>query len=153
VGSNPTPSALYPRLAGPGVHLSRNGVSLMGVSINAHVYDQAALVDEINSFVNNHGGIREGALLPDEWLEKVGNEYGLLIDGKFIVVWNEYHEDYNPATTFLGDVVKYYFPETDEDDYDFWSSNYTTIDGGVEDVLGSVFEEEFGYEGKFIDDE
>lgn len=127
----------------------------MGVSIDAHVYDQAKLVDEINSFVNNHGGVREGALLPDEWLEKVGNEYGLLIGGKFIVVWNEYYEEYNPASTFLNDVVKYYFPHNvrNEDyDYDFWAASYSTIDGGVEDVLGSLFPEEFGYEGKFEDE-
>lgn len=140
----------------------------MGVSINLHVYQRDRLVADILKFVKDEGGIREGALIPHDFLEKVGPEFGILTDKQFLVVWNEYYEDYNPCSNFLQAVDQYYFPGRDEDatppeEYTkatgreyyntFWSSAYDTESEGANasEILGELFPDEFGYEGKFSD--
>lgn len=139
----------------------------MGVSINLRVYPLASLVDEIDKFVLEEGGYREGALSPTEFLIKVGDEFGRLTSDEFMVVWNEYYENYNPASNFLTAVDDYYFPERRDREegegvpesykngqgyYDtFWTNKYTTYSEGANaaDVLEGVFEDEFGYDGTF----
>lgn len=140
----------------------------MGVSISLHVYDKDKLVKSIDDFVQQEGGYREGAHRADSFLELVGNEFGRLTPTEFHVVWNDYYKDYNPAANFLHAVDKYFFPERDEDDeppqeymdktgrrsYNtFWSSDYKTYSEGANasEVLSDLFEDEFGYEGKFSD--
>lgn len=132
----------------------------MGVSINLHVYDKDRLVTEIDEYVKKEGGYREGAHRADSFLTLVADSFGLLTPTQFLVVWNEYYEDYNPASNFLNAVDKYYFPERNEDNAldggwweSFWADSYSTCSGGAnaDEVLGDLFPEEFGYEGKFAD--
>lgn len=143
----------------------------MGVSINLHIYPVESLVREIDQFVMEEGGYREGALPAREFLSKVGNEFGRLTTDEFLVVWNEYYEDYNPASNFLSAVDDYYFPERRDHDkedrvpedykdgqgyYDtFWADTYTTCSEGANasEILEAVFPEEFGWDGKFTRDE
>lgn len=122
----------------------------MGVSINLHVYDVPLLLADMDKYVADNGGLREGALPPRQFFDKIAEYFGPVVDGKFYVIWNEYYEEYNPASNFLSIVDRYYFPE-DEDDWDFWSSAYSTESEGVsaKEVLSDVFEDEFGYKGKF----
>lgn len=122
----------------------------MGCSINLHVYPVASLLKDIEEFVEESGGRREGALPPREFFSKVADQFGEVADGKFYVVWNEYYEDYNPAINFLKIIQEYYFPNQDTD---FWADDYETISEGANahEILSDLFEDEFGYEGKFSD--
>lgn len=124
----------------------------MGVSINIHVYPLGKLLNAIEEHVESNGGYRKGALPARQWFMKVAPEFGIVADGKFYALWSEVFEDYNAASQFLGAVDQYYFPGYDDDDeYDtFWSDDYETAGGAnALDVLESLFEDEFGYEGKF----
>lgn len=138
----------------------------MGVSIDIHVYDRAKLVADIDKYVKQEGGYREGAIPADDFLTAVGNEFGRLTPTEFLVLWNEYYEEYNSGSNFLNAVDRYYFPERDEDSvppdsykdgkgyYDtFWSDGYGYIHGNTcEEVLSGVFPDEFGEEGNFTDE-
>lgn len=138
----------------------------MGISIDLHVYPRATLERDIEKFVVQEGGFREGAVPPERFLSLVGNHFGELTADEFYVIWNEYYEDYNPASNFLQAVQQYYFPDREphavaDEEYkqrtgreyydDFYPNNYQTYSGGAnaDEVLGEVFEDEFGYEGKF----
>lgn len=128
----------------------------MGVSINLHVYNKDRLVSDIDRYVVKNGGYREGAHRPDSFLELVGPEFGVVTADKFMVVWNEYYEEYNPASNFLEAVDHYYFPnheqlgEESENGYwdTFWSDAYSTESEGNQalDVLETVFPAEFDWE-------
>jgi len=121
----------------------------MGVSIDVHVYEVGRLLSDIEKYVEENGGYREGALPVRQWFLKVSPEFGAVADGKFYTLWNDYYEDYSAAAEFLSAVDMYYFPE--KDDWDtFWSDAYDTIEGAnASEVLSELFPEEFGYEGKF----
>lgn len=136
----------------------------MGVSINLHVYQVPPLVREIDKFVMEEGGYREGALSPHKFLSAVGDEFGRLTTDEFLVVWNEYYDNYNPAYNFIKAVDDYYFPERKEQDevpesykngqgyYDtFWGGDYEIYSEGAnaDEILEAVFPEEFGYDGTF----
>lgn len=126
----------------------------MGVSIDIHVYNLDTLLPDIEKHVEDNGGYREGAIPVRQWFLKVSPEFGIVADGKFYTLWNEYFEDYNAASQFLEAVDMYYFPERDEDEHDgFWCSGYETVSGAnAHEVLESLFEDEFGEEGKFTDE-
>lgn len=121
----------------------------MGLSINIHIYPLGALLNAIEEHVEANGGYRQGALPVRQWFTKVAPEFGVVADGKFYTLWSEASEDYNAAAQFLMAVDMYYFPG--EDLYDtFWSDDYEWAGGAnAGEVLGSLFEDEFGYEGKF----
>lgn len=123
----------------------------MGVSIDIHVYPLGTLLNSIEKHVEDEGGYREGALPVRQWFMKVAPEFGVVADGKFYTLWSEVFEDYNAAAQFLNAVDRYYFPEYDEEKYDtFWCDDYETAGGAnAQEVLRSLFEDEFGYEGKF----
>lgn len=133
----------------------------MGVNISLHVHQVETLLNEIEEHIEKNGGYREGALPVREWFLKVAPEFGVVEGNKFLVVWNEYYEVYNPASNFLKVVDDYFFPnheelgeESERGWWDgFWSSNYTTESEGVNssEILAELFPEEFGYEGKFSD--
>lgn len=120
----------------------------MGVSINTHVYRVDRLLRSVEEFISENGGYREGALPAREFFMKVYNEFGAVDDNKFYVLWNEYYDEYSPASNFLIIIQEYYFPGQDTE---FWSDDYDTLPGGVSysEVLSELFEDEFGYEGKF----
>lgn len=131
----------------------------MGVSINLHVYKVDQLLNDIEEYLEHEGGRRPDSLPPRQWFMKVAESFGALENGKFFVVYNEYYEDYNPCSNFLQAVDKYYFPTRSEDEppeedgywETFWSDSYETCSGGVNylEALEILFEDEFGYEGKF----
>lgn len=100
----------------------------MGVSINAHVYDVKELVQNIE-----HTKTKATDLTPGQFLEKVAPEYGAILGDKFVVIWNDYFDEYNPAVKFLNIVGRYFGIE------DFWSSSYDRIEGAVEDE--SIYEQ------------
>jgi len=134
----------------------------MGVSIGLHVYDKDRLVKDIDAHVRKNGGYREGAHRADSFLELVGPKFGVVTADKFMVVWNEYYEDYNPGSNFLSAVDDYYFPdheklgeESDDGYWDgFWSDAYSTKSEGAtsSEVLEEVFPAEFDWEtGTLVD--
>ena len=128
----------------------------MGVSIHGDHIRVGEVIRQIDAYVKKNGGYREGALPADEFFDKVATDFGAVLDQHFVLVYNEYYEDYNPSYNFDRAVSLYYFPYVDlDEDYDkhFDLENTTYFGGGAnaEEVVSAVFEEEFGDEGKFSD--
>lgn len=128
----------------------------MGVSIHGDAVKVSEVISQIENYVDKMGGVREGALNPVEFFEKAGPQFGIILDDHFVLVYNEYYEDYNPSYNFDRAVSLYYFPYVDVDeDYDkHFSLTGTTYFGGganADEVISDLFEDEFGYEGKFAD--
>ena len=112
----------------------------MGVAIDNHVYDYFYLVHEIQKLIDEEPDrIKEGRTL-DEFVEKVMPEFGYRSGDKFIVLWNEYYEDYNSGTEFLRAVGLYFGFE------DVWFDKYETFGGAnayevLAEVIGDDFDE------------
>jgi hypothetical protein len=128
----------------------------MGVSIHGSAYVLADVVDQIDKYVKENGGYRDNALSAYDFLHKVAPEFGAIIDSHFVTVYNEYYEDYNPAYEFTKAVSTYYFPYVDIDEdfdksFDLKNSIYFSGGASADEVLDDLFEDEFGYEGKFSD--
>lgn len=126
----------------------------MGVSIHGDGYLVDQVVKDIDAFVQNHGGYRDGALRPREWFNKVAGSFGLVLDKWFLTVYNEYYEDYNPERQFVKAVEQYYFPNYDEEtnewlDFDLTSRIYFGGGANASEILADKFDNEFGYEGTF----
>jgi hypothetical protein len=128
----------------------------MGVSIHGSAYSVDYLVVEINKFVVENGGYREGALDPRSLIHIIGPEFGLILGDKFITVQNEYYEDYNPDYEFTVAIREYYFPHYDRenDNLELSFEQYIYFGGGAsaDEVLDNIFPDEFGYEGKFYNE-
>jgi hypothetical protein len=128
----------------------------MGVSIHGSAYSIDHLVVEINKFVTDNGGYREGALDPRSLIVIIGSKFGLILEDKFITVYNEYYEDYNPDYEFSAAIKEYYFPnhDSEDDSLELYFDEYIYFGGGANagEVLGDIFEDEFGYEGKFYNE-
>lgn len=128
----------------------------MGVSIHGDAFEVSKVIAQIEDYVEKQGGLREGALNPVAFLEEAGPQFGIILGDHFVLVYNEYYEDYNPSYNFDRAVSIYYFPHVDVDeDYDkhFSLEGGTYFGGGAnaEEVLSGLFEDEFGDEGKFSD--
>lgn len=128
----------------------------MGVSIHGDAYALVDVIDQIDNYVKKNGGYRENALSAYEFFYKVAPEFGTILDSHWATVYNDCYEDYNSEYEFTKAVSSYYFPYVDiDEDYDksFDLDNSTYFSGGAnaEEVLNDLFEEEFGYEGKFSD--
>lgn len=133
----------------------------MGVSIHGEAYKVSDVISQITAFVEENGGRREDALPPAQFFAKVAPEFGLIIGDTFVTVWNEYYDEYNAASNFHGAVDHYYFPNHEKDAEEsergywdgFWLDGGKSFGGGANasEILGSLFEDEFGYEGKFSD--
>lgn len=128
----------------------------MGMNIHGSYVKAYAMVAEIHDFVVENGGYREGSISADEFFSKVSLEFGIMLDGYFVTVYNEYYSDsgYNPQAQFNQAVMRYYFPERGEEiedgDLEFYPDTKSFGDGAnAEEILDSLFPEEFGYEGKF----
>jgi len=113
----------------------------MGVSINTHIYVYNQLVHDIRELVSEEPDrMPEGRSL-DEFLQKVLPKFGNRFDGYFVTIWNEYYEDYNPASELM-QAVGLYFNLSD-----VWLGNYKTGVGGANayeiltDVIGDEFDE------------
>ena len=81
----------------------------MGMSIDLHIYDYFALIEEIDKLVQANGGAPEGRTL-HEFVDKVLPHFGHRAGNKFIVLWNEYYSDsgYNSGSELFR-AVEYYF--------------------------------------------
>jgi hypothetical protein len=134
----------------------------MGVSIHGDAYRIIDLLEYMEAWVAKNGGYRDDALKVEDFLYKVADDFGVVLDDWFVTVYNEYYEDYNPESNFFSAVQTYYFPEVDWDEYDygdehqeFWpNGNFRKYFGGganSSEILEAHFEDEFGYEGKFSD--
>lgn len=122
----------------------------MGVNINIHVYNRKNLENDIDVFVLKNGGYREGVVHPTEFLDRIGEHFGILDKQQYTVLWNEYYEEYNAGTNFLLAVENYYFPSLDE--ADFWSSSYHSFypSESYLDALEDAFPDEFHNESEFV---
>jgi hypothetical protein len=128
----------------------------MGVSINGEAYRVDDVIKQIDTYVVSNGGFREGALSADEFFHTLADDFGIILGEHFALVYNEYYESYNPAYEFTKAVSSYYFPYVDIDENyneSFSLNNGTDFGEGAnaDEILSAVFEEEFGYEGKFSD--
>lgn len=121
----------------------------MGVSIDGNIYRVEDVVKQIEDYVNEHGR-RPGTVEPKEFFAKVADEFGTLAGDFFVIICNEYYEDYNPQYEFFNAVMKYYYGEDEDDEHDFWLQNCITVTGGAnaDEVLGEVFgvDLKFGYD-------
>ncbi len=87
----------------------------MGVSINARIFNVDDVVKHMNAMLIEHSETRrpQATATPLEFLEKVGPSFGYY-DGKiFVMVYNEYYEDYNPTSNFSNAVNMYYYGTSD----------------------------------------
>lgn len=86
----------------------------MGVSIDAEIYDIATMTEQFESFLAEHSAYRrENTVEPAVFLEKVMPNFGAVVGDKFVMVYNEYYEDYNPVLNFLESANTYYFGTND----------------------------------------
>lgn len=110
----------------------------MGVSINLHVYDYFDLIAEISKEVEQSGGCPEGRSL-NEFVERVLPHFGTRQADKFIVLWNEYYEDYNAGVELFRAVEMYFGLE------DVFLSNYKIGESGANagEILYDVFGDDF----------
>lgn len=114
----------------------------MGVSIHGSAYDVASLLNEIEAWV---GDLPPGKIPVREFVRALLPHFGLVENGKFYTVWNEYYEEYNPAYEFGKAIAVYY--RGVEDEYDeFYSSSYQMYSSGanavevLEEILGEEYE-------------
>ena len=103
----------------------------MGVSINASVYRTKDVIAQVERF-NQRTDVEPPAVL----LAKIMPEFGAVIGKRFVLIWNEYYDEYNPASEFLDFITRYY--GVNEDDF-FW------LGGGI-DVPGGANADEVAYE-------
>lgn len=128
----------------------------MGVNIHGEHHRISEVFEAIESFVNKNGGYRKGALSPSEFFYKVADQFGVVLDDWFVTVYNEYYSDsgYNPSYEFDNAVQRYYFPLKDFDEAPYgqeFDLPYHSFGDGAnaEEILESLFEDEFGYDGTF----
>lgn len=81
----------------------------MGVSIDLHIYDYFALIQQIDDIVQAHGGAPEGRTL-HEFVDKVLPKFGHRAGTKYITLWNEYYSDsgYNSGQELFRAVEMYF---------------------------------------------
>lgn len=112
----------------------------MGVTINGSIYRVEDVVRQIEDYVNENGQ-RPGTVEPQEFFAKVAAEFGALVGDFFVIICNEYYEDYNPQYEFFDAVTKYYYGEDEDGECGFWLSDVKGIPGGAnaDEVLEEVF--------------
>lgn len=112
----------------------------MGVSIDASIYDIPSAAVHMQQFLYKHAEHRrpEATMDPKDFILTVGPDFGVILDDKFVMVYNEYYEWYNPASNFNQAVNMYYFGTTDlhslmgtYDDCFPWLNGHT-VKGGAE---------------------
>lgn len=104
----------------------------MGISIDAHVYDIDTLIESIIAARSGDESSYQLGIV--ELLAKIMPEFGRVFGNEFVVIWNEYYAEYNPAIEFLQFIERYYGIE------DFFPGDYDTITGGAcaDDVAEAV---------------
>lgn len=88
----------------------------MGVSIDLHIYDYLDLVSDISRTAESQG-IPEGRSV-QEFVDIVLPKFGIRAGDKFIVLWNEYYDDYNSGSEMLSAVDMYFGTEG------YWFDDY-----------------------------
>ena len=117
--------------------------ALMGVSIDLHVYDYFALVQQIDDIVQAHGGAPEGRTL-HEFVDKVMPHFGIRAADKFITLWNEYYEDANSGYELFRAVAMYF----DLDDV-FLSGYEYVVHANAREVFDELGIEPLGAEEEY----
>ena len=95
----------------------------MGVNINASVYRTKDVIAQVERF-NQRTDVEPPAVL----LAKIMPEFGAVIGKRFVLIWNEYYDEYNPASEFLDFITRYYGASEDDD---FWLEGGATVTGGA----------------------
>lgn len=118
----------------------------MGILINGEKFSVSDLVNDLEARI----GEPAGKLAPKELLDKVMPAFGVVHEGYFFTVWNEYYEEGNPAWEFTKLVALYYglvdtcgdrswSPEYES--YSYGSNAYDVAESlGIE--LGEEYEDE-----------
>lgn len=118
----------------------------MGVSIDVHEFDYDQLCNDYESWVNGNGGFPEGRSM-QEFKDKVMPAFGNRYGDKFLMLWNEYYEDYNAGSEFLSACAKYIGR------YDTPWFNYTLGEwnANADEVLSEILGD--SYDSSEFDDE
>lgn len=129
----------------------------MGVSIHGYAYLLEDLNKQVDEWLGKHGGVREGAEPFSVFFENIAGEFGIILGEHFVTVYNEYYEGYNPDYEFQKAIERYYFPGKDWDEVHYrdtldFAGKYFGGGASAGDVLESLYEDEFGYEGEFSDE-
>lgn len=77
----------------------------MGVSIDIHSYDYAALctqISDIADMANTEGRSAQ------EFIDVVLPNFGVIAGDRFVVLWNEYYDDYNSGSELMKAVDLYF---------------------------------------------
>lgn len=114
----------------------------MGVNIGAEVYEIDKLKSALEAHYDKNIEHVKDKMRPAELLDILMPKFGLVKNGLFILVYNEYWEDFTPVWNFRRSIEKYYGPKPDakhEDDnlFDFFSLKNigeTDVNGGVERI-------------------
>lgn len=77
----------------------------MGMSIDLHSYDYAALCTEISDIADMANTKDRTA---QEFIDRVLPNFGVLAGEKFITLWNEYYDDYNSGSELMRAVDLYF---------------------------------------------
>ena len=77
----------------------------MGLTIDGGIYSRQHAIEEIDEKIGDIGD----KLSPTDLLDKIIPRFGWVVDDdRFVIIWNEYYEDYNPGTEFLSFISRYY---------------------------------------------
>ena len=101
----------------------------MGTNICLHVYDVSAVLEHMQEFIRVNNLDTEGKDKPGTFFFKTVRHFGVVHDGLFYVVWNEYYDEYNPASEWLGMVKTYYGYKWTPESKEFWPPYSTYSDG------------------------
>jgi hypothetical protein len=113
----------------------------MGVSISVHEFDYDSLCNQFSEWVSDHGGFPEGRSLA-EFEDKILPAFGTRYGDKFLMLWNEYYEDYNAAIEFLIACSKYI--GHDEEDTPWFDYERVCPGANADEVLSEILGDNYG---------
>lgn len=111
----------------------------MGISINARAYNVADVIGQIEQHVAKFNGRTDVDV--DDFFYKVAPHFGAVVGDVFVIVCNEYYDEYCPEWEFY-DAVDDYFRTNARETYDgLWLNGGTYVTGGANaaEVLDEVF--------------
>ena len=89
----------------------------MGMSIHLNAYNYYALattISDIADMANTEGRSAQ------EFIDRVLPEFGVITGGKFVILYNEYYEEYNNCVEFWSAIDLYFgIEDTYISDYDY----------------------------------
>lgn len=79
----------------------------MGVSIHGTILDLQKLADTLRERLSETAADTK-FLEPSQFLATVAPFFGHVEGNTFYTIWNEYYDDYNPASNFMEIIERYY---------------------------------------------